>query len=152
MDLDIKDDGRFIAEEDLPKKAKCNVGIYSVFEKLTGSKALKGKNANQIVDIFADSPDWEEIPMDQAQQLANEGNIVMVGWKNPLASPRNRNSGHVAMVVPGEMEESGSWGKCKVPMTFDVGQNVRQSKDMLTKGLGKDKKASTKFYRYNPSK
>jgi len=37
---------------------------------------LKGKNANQIVDIFADSPDWEEIPMDQAQQMANEGNIV----------------------------------------------------------------------------
>jgi hypothetical protein len=72
----IVDDGRFIAEEDLPKKAKCNVGVYSVFEKLTGSKALNGKNANDIVNHFADSPDWEEIPMDQAQQMANEGNIV----------------------------------------------------------------------------
>ncbi len=70
------DDGRFIAEEDLPKDAKCNIGVYSVFEKLTGSKALKFKNANDIVNHFADSPDWEEIPMDQAQQMANEGNIV----------------------------------------------------------------------------
>ena len=146
------DDGRFIPKEDLPKDAKCNIGVYSVFERLTGNTSLTGKTANAIVDHFADSPDWEEIPMDQAQQLANEGNIVMVGWKNPLASPRNTHSGHVAVVVPGEMGQSGEdrWN-CQVPMTFDVGAGVRQSKNMLTKGLGKDKKATTKFYRYNPS-
>ena len=143
------DDGRFIPKEDLPKDAKCNIGVYSVFERLTGNTSLTGKTANAIVDHFADSPDWEEIPMDQAQQLANEGNIVMVGWKNPLASPRNTHSGHVAVVVPGEMQESGkdSWN-CKVPVTFDVGKGVRQSRDKLTFGFGQSKKAGSKFYIY----
>jgi hypothetical protein len=50
------------------------------------------------------------------------------------------------------MGQSGekSWN-CKVPVTFDVGDGVRQSRDKLTFGFGQSKKAGSKFYIYKGS-
>lgn len=108
--------------------------------------------ANQMVELWASSPNnWEEIAMGQARELAlkqahelaNQGYFVVVGWKNP----DSKKSGHVAVVVPGKLQDSG-W-KCKqVPMTMDTGEGHRWASGRLSEGFGTAKEDSVKFYRY----
>ena len=81
--------------------------------------------------------------MGEAQALANQGYIVVAGWH----SLSDTESGHVALIVPGEEEMSGKWG-CKVPMTMDTGEDHRWSCKKLSEGFGKNKKEKTKFYIY----
>jgi len=95
-----------------------------------------------MMDHWAKSGHWKEVTLKDAHKLANEGEIVMVGWHSQSAE-----SGHVAVVVPGKLQDSGSWGH-PVPRTFDTGATARQSSDKLTNGFGKDKKLGTKFYVY----
>ena len=66
----------------------------------------------------------------------------MVGWHSQSAE-----SGHVAMVVPGKPEYSGTW-KRDVPMTMDTGARGKWASKKLSEGFGEDKIEGTKFYRY----
>ena len=126
-------------------KARCNEGVNMVYEELTGNTDLAGKRANKMIDHFANPNNkWKEISLEDAHKLANEGYIVVAGWH----SHSETESGHVAVVVPGEMVESGNW-KRDVPMSMDTGGSARQSAGPLTNGFGKDKQPPrTKFYVY----
>ncbi len=113
-----------------------------VFEDLTGSQELRDMRANQMMEHWAKSKNWVEVDLKDAHKLANEGEIVMVGWHSQSAK-----SGHVAMVVPGELQDSG-W-KCKrVPLTMDTGSEGKWTSDKLSRGFGTGKEDSVKFYRY----
>ena len=63
-----------------------------------------------------------------AQDLANDGKLVIVAWKNP--HPTDTDSGHVAVVVPPRQEDGGlfdatklKW-KMKVPFIAQAGEKV----------------------------
>lgn len=77
-------------------KAACNIGVNIMFQILTGSDELINKEskeipqppilANQMVDHWASSPNWEEVAIGQdrelalrqAHELANQGYFVIV--------------------------------------------------------------------------
>lgn len=95
-----------------------------------------------MMEHSAKSGNWKAVSLEEAHKLANEGEIVMVGWHSQSAE-----SGHVAMVVPGKSEYSGKW-KCNLPMTMDTGENKRWALKMLSYSFGKEKKETVKFFRY----
>lgn len=56
-------------------------------------------------------------------------------------------SGHVVVIVPGEMSYSPGYG-CNVPNTMDTGSDMRTESQPLSKSFGKNKKNSLVFYKY----
>jgi uncharacterized protein YbjQ (UPF0145 family) len=125
------------------KKARCNEGVNMVYEQLTGNTDLAGKRANEMIKHMSKSPHWEKITtMSRAHELAQDGYIVVVGWHSQSVE-----SGHVAVVVPGDMVKSKEWG-CPVPLTMDTGGSARQASGMLSQGFGADKQPEIEFYVY----
>lgn len=70
--------------------------------------------ANQIYDKMRSDKNWVEVDARGAQKLANEGCLVIAGWKNPDGH------GHVAVVRPGEPYYSNSWGGV-APKVMNIG-------------------------------
>jgi hypothetical protein len=139
-------------------ESACNVGVSTAFEVKTGVKDLKNKTANEIVDLISSSDDWSEVGMDEVQDLANKGEVVVAGTKGEIKKDKNGDpikddngndvlsSGHVAMAVPGQ-EQSSSWGN-DVPMVMDTGRNKRTSSQKLSLSWTKSDKDKIKFYKY----
>jgi hypothetical protein len=124
-------------------KARCNEGVNMVYEQLTGNKDLNNKRANEMIEHMSQSPHWKKIDtMEDAHKLAEEGYIVVAGWHSHSAE-----SGHVAVVVPGDMVKDEWWG-CPVPLTLDTGAHARQAAGQLSKGFGKGKRQKIEFYVY----
>jgi RHS repeat-associated protein len=84
--------------------ARCNQGVAGAFQEITGSTELNGMKANQMKTQMANSPNFTPIPMSEAQDAANNGDVVIAAWANPTGA-----SGHVAIVVPGEASAQGTW-------------------------------------------
>lgn len=82
----------------------------------------------------------------KAQDLANQGKLVLVAWKNPKPTPAN--SGHIAAIVPAQnMEESGKWG-IKVPYIAQAGETI-SSKMKLSDGFNPAMKSSLMIFVYD---
>ena len=97
-----------------------------------------------MVTVWENHPEyWVPTELSKAQELANAGYFVVVGWKNPDTG----RSGHVSVVVPGKEVYSSSWG-CYVPVTMDTGYKKRESYMSLSRGYGSNKKNYVKFYYY----
>jgi RHS repeat-associated protein len=129
--------------------ARCNVGVNTAFTKLTGSDELSGKNANAMTQYMMNSPNFTPINMSEAQEAANNGQIVIAGWVNPTGS-----SGHIVMVVPGQCEK-GNWNGEKgvpIPVVMDTGVNKRTKSKGINYSWGKDKHADVIFFLYTPQK
>lgn len=92
------------------------------------------------------SSEWEKlnVSMSAIQDLANQGHFVVASWINP-----NGGSGHVALVVPGQMVQ-GTWcGKwIDLPVVMDTGYDCREESQKLSKSFGKDKHSQVEFYIY----
>lgn len=75
---------------------------------------LKGK-ANDIAMNLRSSSDWKRVSSEEAQELANQGSLVVAAWHNP------NGSGHVATVrpegLPGDNPNPG-----RGPLLNDIGQ------------------------------
>jgi len=124
------------------QEACCNEGVSLVFEDLTGSQELRGMRANDMVEHWSSFPNtWKEIKMSEAQDLANQGYIVVAGAK---AGP-NETSGHVVVIVPGE-EKEGGWGW--VPVAMDTGENKRWTSEKISKSWKEDRKQNVRFFLY----
>lgn len=78
-----------------------------------GFRGLEGLLANDIIDLLSKHDQWSSVPLNQAQELANGGTLVLAGFKS---DPH----GHVAIVCPGKEKFSGRWGK--VPSLASVGK------------------------------
>ena len=102
--------------------AQCNRGVNHAFEELTGSKELEGVNANDMIDVIEKSENFEPIDLDKVSPNAKDGEIVVAGKKETGGV-----SGHVALAVPGDEVDGGSWGG-KVPVMMDTGKEHRWSK------------------------
>jgi hypothetical protein len=107
-----------------------------------GDKAAAKLNRNQIAQRLKD-----------AQQRANDGYLVVVAWKDtrPITDKHPRPIGHIAVVVPGEMDKSSASGKwwMRVPWIAQAGSKVF-AKDKLSQGFGPNLMGETVIYYRKP--
>lgn len=93
----------------------CNVGVWSVASYM-GCKDLVDKTADQMMEIFSTSSSWSEVPMEKAQDMANDGSLIIAGLDSKSLG---QSHGHVTVVRPGVPCYSGKWGK--VPRILNIG-------------------------------
>jgi RHS repeat-associated protein len=131
---------------------RCNQGVAGAFQEITGSTELNGMRANEMKNHMANSPNFTPIPMSEAQEAANNGDVVIAAWENPTGA-----SGHVAMVVPGEASTQGTWeGQPAatyggIPKVMDTGAGMRTVSQSVNKSFGKLKQGDVVFYKYTPA-
>lgn len=93
----------------------CNLAVIAVCLAF-GCPDLSGKTADEIVLFLSSSPDWSLIPFEKAQDMANQGSLLIAG----LDSVSLRQShGHVVILRPGKPVYSGKWGPC--PRVLNIG-------------------------------
>lgn len=95
----------------------CNYFTSSVAQAFAYQKIF-GKSANDIYDfVSAPANGWTKIDGTIAQSHANDGCLVIAAWKNPTGH------GHVNVICPGVMQQSGSYGHA-APKCVNVGRDV----------------------------
>jgi len=92
----------------------CNFASADIAEAM-GCMTLRDKLANEIATMMETSPDWQPVPMDKAQALANSGSLV-------FAIARATGHGHICVVRPGLESTSGKWG-VRVPAVMNIGKD-----------------------------
>ena len=119
-------------DKDHGPASRCNQSTCHAFEALTGSTELNDKNANAQFDHLSTSDNFEPTTLDEAQELANNGEIVIAAQKNEGTDAKgNPLSGHVSLVVPGDAAMSGTVGK-EVPVVMNTGGSTRTAKQSIT--------------------
>ena len=76
-----------------------------------------------------------------------ERGFLLAGGKRSSHRYPSLDSGHIAVLNRGEVEKSDFW-KGLVPIAMETGERRRWAARALSLGFGKEKKAGTKFYRY----
>lgn len=89
----------------------CNRAVFHVIQRM-GSNQLRDADGNammadQMVDAMRRSDRWQAVEMEAAQQLANDGQVVVAGMTSKELSADH---GHVVVVRPGLPEHSNKWG------------------------------------------
>jgi hypothetical protein len=77
----------------------------------------------------------------RAQNLANQGYLVVIGWKD---RGKTKPVGHVTVVVPGKVSPGGSWGGMKLPQIAQAGKSTFAGKHL---GYGFNDKKHDGLYR-----
>lgn len=128
-------------------EAICNLSVQEMYKELIGTLPDEMDTlANGMVRYWSRTPDlWHPISLYQAQDYANKGYFVVIGWVNPTGI-----HGHVVVVVPGEMEYSGVWKK-KVPVVLEMGEDRRYAKAKLSMGLVPGTEKDLKVFYYKKS-
>lgn len=93
----------------------CNVAVATVAAAM-GCTQLEGKNADQIVAFLDTDPDWSDVPMEKAQDMANQGSLLIAGLDSKALSQTH---GHVVVIRPGKICYSGKWGA--TPRVLNIG-------------------------------
>ncbi len=109
----------------------CNQGVNYVAEAM-GYKELSGKNADDIVAFLSTSDDWSLVPMEKAQELANQGSLLIAGLDSKTLG---QSHGHVAVIRPGNPVYSGKWLTSLCPRVLNIGAEnfiARAKKGPLT--------------------
>jgi hypothetical protein len=74
--------------------------------------------ANAMIDMMENrKEEWELLDIEAAQDQANQGRLIIAGWKNPTGD-----HGHVCVVIPGLIEFSGTLNS-KVPKIINIGKS-----------------------------
>jgi hypothetical protein len=96
----------------------CNLFVDFVAQSVASYSGLHNKLANTIYD-FVVNPDngWVKVDGMVGQCHANSGAVVLAAQKNLGGH------GHVCVLCPGTMEQSGTFGKL-VPKFVNVGKDV----------------------------
>lgn len=83
-----------------------------------GIDELAGKLARDIhLNALLRQDDWRKVGLAESQDACNAGFFVIAVYSTPEPG-----GDHVCVIVPGEMQDSGSWG-CKVPLCANVGKS-----------------------------
>lgn len=126
-------DGRF--DPDDHGQTQCNRFVAAYAGYVHAATELQGLTADGIFSRLQrrSNPQWEPVydpslapqntdlagALARAQQVANDGGLVVVAWRHPGRS-------HVAVVVPGELAEAPSWG-VRVPVVAQAGAPNRRN-------------------------
>ena len=95
----------------------CNQAVTAVAEAM-GCKDFDNKSADQIMGFMETNPNWSPVPMEKAQDLANQGSLLVAGLESKaLDSPH----GHVVVIRPGHPCQSGKWGA--TPRCLNIGKS-----------------------------
>lgn len=132
----------------------CNVFVWDFAQLLFGKplEELQGRAKDQIRQLRM-HPDWSYLPSSRnnqalqqmlyaAQDAANDGQFVVVGWENPF--PTAVNSGHVAVVLPGTPQYSSKWNMY-VPNIAQAGDKGA-IEGKLSDGFGAAKKNNIEIF------
>ena len=92
----------------------CNEAVSFISSQLDYKK-FNGLLANQMIDLMKTNGEWQDVAVDAAQFHANQGALVLAGWKNPDGH------GHICVVMPGIPEDSLSWGSL-APKVMNIGE------------------------------
>lgn len=93
----------------------CNQAVTSVCDAM-GYLGLGGLTADEIIGKIQNNPDWSLVPIDKAQEFANQGSLLIAGL---TSDELKQGHGHVVIIRPGKEVYSGKWGKC--PRVLNVG-------------------------------
>lgn len=93
----------------------CNLAVHTVCTEL-GYTALAGMTADQIVAFLTGNSDWSEVPIEKAQDLSNEGSLLIAGLDSKALGQAH---GHVVVIRPGKPCFSGKWGA--TPRCLNIG-------------------------------
>jgi hypothetical protein len=146
------------------KWARCNMFVGAFAREVRGRSLpeLKGHQLDNL-KAAATSPGskWRSLSFSDdpaaafqnAQDLANEGKLVIVAWKHP--DPDSYYLRHSAVVVPSRQEDGGlfdatkrKWGM-KVPFIAQAGETVSDYMP-LSDGFSPDKKAGMEIFVLSP--
>ena len=158
----LADDEKYKPEQDT---THCSEFVRDYARKLLGRDVpeLRGPAGAQADQLKAAAGDpkskwwslaFHEDPaaaLQRAQELADEGKLVVVAWKNP--TPTATDSGHVAVIVPrrgddAELPYSTTW-KLRVPYSAQAGATV-SSYQRLSQGFAAAKKSGLELYVLEP--
>lgn len=114
----------------------CNGYVNEVCQ-IMGYNGFDGMLANDMIDLMTKDPAWSKVDMNQCQDLANAGSLVVAGFK---ADPH----GHVDVICPGKIKTSGRWGS--VPSCANVGKDV-----FIGKGISWAFSDMPSFWAWRPS-
>lgn len=119
LDLVIKKLGEFMKCEvgnEMNDSSPCNTFASRGLEAIYGVKDFKtGKSSHQSAngmwnEVHKSDSQWKKLGavLDEQNNLCAQS-IANAGW--PVIALRERKGhGHVALVIPGELKDSGSWG------------------------------------------
>jgi len=93
----------------------CNLATTAVAVAM-GCKDFQGKTADEIVAFISSSEEWSAIPLEKAQDIANQGSLVVAGAN---AKTLGQAHGHIVVIRPGKPCYSGKWGL--TPRVLNVG-------------------------------
>lgn len=99
-----------------PVETYCNKAVNYVCGGM-GYGAFLELTANEIIDTIATSNEWRLIDIPDAQRAADEGVLVIAGWRNTQPGGH----GHVCMVIPGNLAYSKKW-QAYCPAVANVGK------------------------------
>jgi hypothetical protein len=103
----------------------CNLAVNSIcfsfgyvgFARPTKEDPDGVVTANIMHDMMSDPKNgWIKVKIVAAQNYANTGALV-------VSAQKEAGHGHVAVVMPGEMKSSGSWGTL-APIIMNIGKDV----------------------------
>lgn len=107
----------------------CNYAVSNIASAM-GCQDLKDKTANGIIAFINTSPDWSLVAFNQAQDMANQGSLLIAGLES---KDLNQSHGHVVVIRPGKPCYSGKWGP--TPRCLNIGAEnfiARAKKGPLT--------------------
>lgn len=114
----------------------CNLAAQDMAERF-GIHDFRDKVANQIIDFLATSKEWTEVPMDKAQDMANQGTLI-------FATIKGEAHGHICVIRPGVIKTSGHLGM--VPCVMNIGKD-----NFIAKGLNWAFSEMPKLYGWRPT-
>lgn len=122
--------------------AVCNIGVQTLFKKIYGSNPMSNLCANQMINYWQNSPNWEAITMKEAISHTKNGHFVVAGWINPFTN----GSGHVVVIMPGS-GYSPDWDE-DVPNSMDTGNNHRWISQRISFSFSAKKKDNILYFYY----
>lgn len=142
----LVDSGRYAPDAN---GTKCNQFLQDFARDTFGYGGFDGLQANDMVMKMKSDAEWKATEGDTlqerlhaAQQYANEGYLVVIGYQNASGD------GHVAVVVPGTEEMSGKWNM-ELPQTAQAGKSVYSGRHMGY-GFGPELKDKVVIYVRRP--
>ena len=96
----------------------CNQAVHSIASVAFNYNGFRGLMADDMVQLMASGGgDWNPIAMEQAQEQANNGSLVVAGM---TGASMGQAHGHVVVIRPGLQVDSGKYNG-PVPRCVNIG-------------------------------
>jgi len=98
----------------------CNLGSSYICVKM-GFDGFRGMMANEMVSRMENHADFAVVDAKAAQDLANDGRLVIAGCKGDVLPSGHLDHGHVCVCYPGTLAYSKKWRE-DAPFCCNVGK------------------------------